>query len=331
MRVAVTYNLRREVLPGAEGGARVGVQAEYDTEETVAALCGALAVGGHQPLRVEAEPGFPARLAALRPDFVFNVAEGAGGPGREAQVPAVCELLGLPYTGSGVLALALGLDKAMTKRVLSACGVPTPRFVVVPPGMELNAADLRPPLFVKPLSQGSSMGVTPRSLVRDHAAAAAQVAEVHAAYGEPALVEAFLPGREFTIGILGNGAPQVLPIMEIDFGAVPPGYPPVYTYQFKREWDADRFYRCPAPLEAGLQRELQRLALAAYAALACRDVARVDLRLDAAGQPQVIEVNPLPGMVPGFSDLPRQAAVAGMGYAELVVGILDHARARCGR
>ena len=331
MRVAVTYNLRRGALPGADGGARVGVQAEYDTEETVLALCAALEAGGHQAPRVEADADFPARLAALRPDFVFNIAEGSGGPGREAQVPAVCELLGLPYTGSGVLALALGLDKAMTKRVLTACGVPTPRFVVVPPGVAFDAPDLQPPLFVKPLAEGSSMGVTPRSLVHDQAAAATQVAEVHAAYGEPALVEAFLPGREFTVGLLGNRSPQVLPIMEIDFAAVPPGYPPVYTYQFKREWDADRFYRCPAPLEAGLQRELQRLALAAFAALGCRDVGRVDLRLDARGQAQVIEVNPLPGLVPDFSDLPRQAAVAGMGYAQLVAAILDHARTRRGR
>ncbi len=328
MRVAVTYNLRRGAPSGADDGARVGVQAEYDTEETVLALCAALEAGGHEAPRVEAEADFPARLSALRPDFVFNIAEGSGGPGREAQVPAVCELLGLPYTGSGVLTLALALDKAMTKRVLSACGVPTPPFCVVPPGMAFAALGLQPPLFVKPLAEGSSMGVTPRSLVRDREAAAAQVAEIHAAYGEPALVEAFLPGREFTVGLLGNRRPRILPIMEIDFGAVPPGYPPVYTYQFKREWDADRFYHCPAGLEAGLERELERLALAAYEALGCQDVCRVDLRLDALGRPQVIEVNPLPGMVPGFSDLPRQAAAAGMGYAQLVATILDEARAR---
>ena len=330
MRVAVVFNLRREATAKGDAGATAGIEAEYDTAGTVEAVLAAVRAAGHQAWPVEAVADCPERLRRDPPDLVFNLAEGMPAEGREAQVPAVCDLLGIPYTGSRVPALALCLDKALTKRVLLQQGIPSPGFTVVPVGEAPAPGPLRLPLFVKPVREGSSMGVSPHSLVRDAAALAAQVAEIHAAYDQPALVEEFLSGREFTVGILGNDDPLVLPVTEIDYGQVPPGYPAVYSYQFKKEWDGNRFYPCPARLDPGLLARVRDTALAAYRAVRCLDVGRVDLRLDASGTPHVLEINPLPGLAPGFSDLPRQAEAAGMPYEALVAAILRHAQERHG-
>jgi D-alanine-D-alanine ligase len=331
LTVAVLHNLRREAAhPGASGEA-AGLEAEYDSQETIDALCAAITAAGHRAVPVEADADCITHLRRHRPDIAFNVAEGLPGEGREAQAPAMCAVLGIPHTGSGILTLALCLDKAMAKRVLLQQGVPTPGFREIAPGEPADAGGLRFPLFVKPAREGSSMGISPRSVVHDPAELRQQVAAVHAAYNEPALVEEFLAGREFTVGLLGNGAAvRVLPITEINYGAIPAGYPPVYTYQFKKEWDEDRFYLLPAPTDADLLERLTATALAAYRAVGCADVGRIDLRLDPAGQPHVLEINPLPGMAPGFSDLPRQADAAGLGYAGLVRTILEAAMARHG-
>ncbi len=328
LKVAVLYNLRRETLHHGDAGDRATLEAEYDTQTTVDALVAAVAEAGHTPVPVEADLDCINHLRHQRPDIAFNVAEGLPGPGREAQAPAMCEMAGVPHTGSGVLTLALCLNKAMTKRVLLQQGIPTPAFRVVPPDSALSAAGMRFPLFVKPVREGSSMGISPRSVVRTEAELAEQVAAVHAAYGQPALVEEFLQGREFTVGLLGNATPRVLPITEINYSELPAGYPPVYTYQFKKEWDDDRFYLCPAPTDAALRKALEDTAIATFKAVGCADVGRVDLRLDAVGVPHVLEINPLPGMAPGFSDLPRQADADGMTYGELVRTILEHAVAR---
>jgi len=176
------------------------------------------------------------------------------------------------------------------------------------------------------------MGITEDSLVHDADALARQVRSVHEAYGEPALVDEFLPGREFTVGLLGNGPPRVLPVTEINFAAVPPGYPRIYTYRFKKAWDEARFYRCPAPLDSELSGRISDTARRAFTALGCLDVARIDLRLDRGGTPRCIDVNPLPGMAPGFSDLPRQADAAGLAdAAKAAAGLADAAKADAAR
>lgn len=330
LKVAVLYNLRREQLHHGDAGDTASLEAEYDTQDTVDALLAAVEHAGHTPVPIEVDLDCLNDLRHHRPDIAFNVAEGLPGPGREAQAPAMCEMAGVPHTGSGVLTLALCLNKAMTKRVLLQQGIPTPAFRVIPPDTAVSAQGLRFPLFVKPNREGSSMGISPRSVVRSPADLAAQVASVHAAYNQAALVEEFLEGREFTVGLLGNAEPRVLPITEINYGELPPGYPPVYTYQFKKEWDDDRYYACPATVAGALERALHETAVATFRAVNCLDVARVDLRLDAAGVPHVLEINPLPGMAPGFSDLPRQADAAGMTYPELVRTILEHAITRHG-
>lgn len=308
-------------------GVRPDRYAEFDTPETIVAVADAIAAGGHDVVVIEADDSFVDRIREERVDIVFNMSEGVRGESREAHVPAILEMLNIPYTGSGVLSLALSLDKPMSKRVLSASNIPTPRFVSLPPGT--CEAALPFPLFVKPALEGSSMGVGPQSLVRTPAELSRAVRFVHGQYEQDALVEAFLPGREFTVGIIGH-PPRTLPPLEILFDACPPEHGAIYSRQFKMEFSTSEFFRCPADTTPQLDRELRTLALAAYSALGCRDCGRVDIRLDQQGRPHVIELNPLPGLTPDWSDLPRAATAGGMGYQQLVLSILHAAMVRLG-
>lgn len=327
--VALMYNLARSVAPASEDPP--DARAELDSEETVMAVSAALAQLGHQVVRVEGDEDAYPQLRQTRPDIVFNLCEGTRGEAREAQIPALLELLGIRYTGSGPLSLALSLDKAAAKKHFCYDGVPTPRFVNVAPDEPICAGHLRYPLFVKPVREGSSMGIGPEAVCRNRAELEARVAYLHQAYRQPALVEEFLAGREFTVGLLGNGASlRALPIMEINFQPVPQSHGRVYSRQFKAEWDADCYYDCPARVDQALESLLVATAVRAFHSLGCRDVARVDLRLDDRGVPHVLEVNPLPGLTPGYSDLCRIAAVGGLDYAGLIGAILEAALHRHG-
>ena len=323
-QVGLAFNLKQ---PGWQGESEEDEppdsQAEYDSPETMQAVAEALRQGGHEVVFLEANESFLERLRQECPQVVFNLAEGLRGESRESHVPALLEMLGIPYTGSGVLSLAVCLDKPVAKMLLRQQGVRTPGFRVVKPGEEVDTSGLSFPLFVKPAHEGSSMGVTPRSVVENEGELVRQVACVHQMYRQEALVEEFLPGREFTVGLLGNRHLHAFPIMEINYSPVPPEHGAVYSRHFKEHWDDDRYYLCPAPVSPELERQLLAAATAAFRALGCRDVARVDLRLDGEGRVHVLELNPLPGMAPGFSDLPRAAAAGGWSYPELVNGILD--------
>lgn len=328
LRIVVLFNLRPQEAPPPD--APPDVHAELDDEQTVLAVGEALRAGGHQVTLREATPDVFAWIGKQRIDLAFNMTEGLQGSCREAQVPAFLEMLGIPFTGASALTLALTLDKPTAKKIFAYHGVKTPRFMTVPPGETTDDVALPFPLFVKPAGEGSSIGITPASVVHDAAALAEQVARVHGQYGQAALVEEFLPGREFTVGIIGNAPPETLPILEINYDAVPPDHGPVYSYQFKQEWDDDSLYLCPAPVTPDLAKALRETALAAYRVTRCRDMARVDLRLDKDGVPHVLEINPIPGLVPDFSDLPRMAAAAGWSYNGLVNRIVAEAAARTG-
>ncbi|HSW11114.1 MAG TPA: hypothetical protein VLK32_09450 [Bacillota bacterium] len=328
LRVGLLYNLGKDELPAEDEPP--DIHAELDGEETIESLTDALRQDGHEVVRVEANEFAWPVLRNGQLDIVFNMAEGLRGESRESHFPAMLEMLGIPYVGSGVLALALSLDKPMAKRVFMAEGIPTPAFEVVEPGAVPGTHHLRYPLFVKPAHEGSSMGIGPESVVYDQSALEQMVAHVHRWYRQPALIEEFLSGREFTVGILGNDEPYFLPIIEVNFEPCPVDHGRVYSYQFKREWDDGKYYLCPAPVTALDAELLRSIALRGSRALGCLDVVRVDLRLDADGVPNVLEVNPLPGMRPGFSDLPRMAEVAGMTYPELVNRILEEAMIRHG-
>lgn len=311
--------------------------AEWDDAETIEAVEAALRKAG-DVIRLEASPDFPLHLRHTRPDIVFNIAEGLNGPNREAHVPAICEFYGIPYTASDPLTLSLALDKRRAKEVFLARGVATPAWSIHDVSGDERLAAGNGPWIVKPLFEGSSKGIPEHSLCSSLDAVLRRVREIADDYAQPALVEEFLPGREFTVGILGNGAgARALPIVEICFDALPAGAAPVYGYEAKWVWDTPErpleIFECPAAVDDALRGAIERVALDAYHALGCRDWARVDVRLDAHGAPNVLEINPLPGILPDpaqNSCLPKAARAAGMTYDDLILHVLDFALERYG-
>ena len=315
--------------------------AEWDAPETIAAVEQALGALG-DVVRLEATAEFPERLREERPDIVFNMAEGLIGPNREAHVPAICEFYGIPYSGSDPFTLSLCLHKGRTKQMLEFYGIPTARFALVDSLGEARAVKraglLRYPLFAKPVQEGSSKGITERNYIRDRGELLPCVAELLETYEQPVLLEEFLPGLEFTCGVIGNGRDaRVLPIVGIRFDALPAGALPIYGYEAKWVWDTpDRplqMFDCPARIDDALRARIEQVTLRAYQALGCRDWSRIDVRLDAAGVPNIVEVNPLPGILPNPEDnscLPKAAAAAGMAYDELIQSSLIAAAKRQG-
>lgn len=311
--------------------------AEWDTLETIHAVRDALAERYPVEL-VEANADAFERLRTLRPTLVFNIAEGLHGVSREAQIPAMLELLQIPYLGSDPLTLALCLDKARTKEILSYHGLATAGFVVIESMDDFEDARVRFPSIVKPLHEGSSKGIYNSCVVRTTEDLEREVRTILETYGEPALVEEFLPGREFTVALLGNGdTARVLPIVEISFDALPSGMNPIYSFEAKWVWDTSdkplEIFSCPARIDERLAEEIRSLCLRAYTTLRCRDWSRIDVRLDGRGRPHILEVNPLPGILPRPEDnscFPKAARAAGMTYNELINTVLDIAMARCG-
>jgi D-alanine-D-alanine ligase len=314
--------------------------AEWDSAKTIDAVEHALSALG-TVIRLEATEEFPERLRAARPDIVFNMAEGLRGPNREAHVPAICEFFGVPYSGSDPFTLSLCLDKARTKEVLSYYGVPTARFKLIHEPGELarsRSEVLTFPVFAKPVHEGSSKGITEQNFCRTQLELEEQVARLLDRYEQPVLVEEFLPGQEFTCAVLGNGADAtVLPIVAINFAALPSDALPIYGFEAKWIWDRPdnplEMFECPARVSSELRRAIERVTLDAYRVLGCRDWSRIDVRLDAVGNPNVIEANPLPGILPDPEDnscLPKAAAAAGMSYDELIQSCVIAAAERQG-
>ena len=331
-------------LHATPGAAPADVYAEWDSPETIDAVEAALAAYG-PVVRLEATPDFPQRLRESKVDIVFNIAEGLHGPNREAHVPAICEFYGVPYSGSDPFTLSLCLHKARAKQVLTASGVPTAGFVLVETEPELAALaantaaqSLRYPLFLKPVQEGSSKGITERNFVRNDGELSACGLELLRRYEQPVIVEEFLPGAEFTCGVLGNGPhTRVLPPVALRFDTLPAGALPIYGFEAKWVWDTRHhpleIFECPAQISRELRAAIERAVLDAYHALGCRDWSRIDVRLDAAGTPNIIEINPLPGILPDPADnscLPKAARAAGLSYDELIQACLLHAAERQG-
>ena len=296
--------------------------AEYEDRRTIDALLAAIAAGGHDAAALALDCDFPQKITALGPDLVFNIAEGVRGSARESLVPAWLDQLDIPYTGSDGLAMAISLDKALTKTLAMSAGVCTPAFRRIRDEAELSDVDLPFPLFVKPNAEGSSMGIHRASLVETPRALARQVRHVLRAYREDCLVEAFAPGREFCMAILGNDPAQPLPIAEVRTEAA------FYAYEDKSQHQKELL--CPADVPADMAEQMQAMAVAVFEALRCRDLARVDFKLDETGQPAFLEINPLPGLSPFYSIFPHQASVAGIGYEGLIGRIVEAARQRTG-
>jgi D-alanine-D-alanine ligase len=327
MRVGITYNLKSDFSHG--GGGPTDLYEEFDAEETIEAIQSVLEADGAEVVKLGGDPGVIDRLRATPVDLVFNIAEGLGGRNREGHIPSLLEFLGIPYTGSDPLTLSLTLDKALAKRVVAAEGVPTPGFRKVEKLEDLNGLCLRYPLFVKLCYEGSSKGVRLDSKVSDPSSLRERTRWLLEEYGPPVLVEEFVAGPEFTVGILGNDPPSVLGVMEIEILGTPPDQA-VYSLEVKREWKEKVRYHCPPRIDPTVVEKIEAVALAAYRALECRDVSRVDLRLGRDGVPYFLEVNPLPGLSPLYGDLPIMARRMGWDYDRLVKAIYHHALRRSG-
>ncbi len=327
MKVGITYNLKKDfpLLPGQP----VDEFEEFDAEETIDAIQEVLEAKGHHVVRLGGSPELIDRLKRDPVDFVFNIAEGLRGRNREAHIPALLEFLEIPYTGSDPLTLSLTLDKLMAKRVIDSEGIPTPRFKKIETLDDLLGVDLRYPLFIKPCYEGSSKGIRLDSKVADRASLERKIRALLNDYPPPILIEEFVAGPEFTVGILGNREPFVLGIMQIEITGVPQEEA-VYSLEVKRDWVARVRYHCPPLVDPAAQKRIAETALRAYRALDCRDVARVDLRMGRDGVAYFLEINPLPGLSPSYGDLPIMASRMGWAYARLVGAIFDSAAARYG-
>jgi D-alanine-D-alanine ligase len=357
LRVALVCNAKENapVLPGTPPDR----YDELDTYETVRDYKEALESAGHTVFPLEGNPHLARELARRKVDICFNTCEGHRGDSREAQVPALLEMLGVPYTAGRVMCLAITLDKAMTKRVLAFHGLPTPHF------QQFNRADqpldpsLRFPLFTKPNREGTAIGINHKSVVRDVATLRERVAYLlETYYDETVLVEEYVDGRDVTCGLVGNltdpnlpvppgGIPSndtntpggaadwngvhFFPTSEVDHASYEPGRPPIYSHRLKVDLADDYHAFCPALLSPAIANEVRRLTVETFRVTACRDLARVDFRLDVANnlQPQIIEINALPGIT-RISDLSLCADAEGWSYEQLINGVLDAAIRRYG-
>ncbi len=326
MRVGLAYNVKPADPPP---DLPADAFEEYDSEATVGHLCDALATLGHEVARLGAGPGMIDALRESRPDIVFNIAEGEGGRCREAHVPALLEMLGIPYVGSDPLTLCVTLDKAVAKRLVASEGFPTPRFRTFRSADEVEETGIPFPVIVKPAFEGSSKGVRLASRAVTPAEARSMVSFVTATYLQEAIVEEFVPGPEVTVGLIGNGSPKVVGIMEIHPKTVP-REEFVYSLEVKRDWENRVEYRCPPSFPPEVAAEIERCATGIYRVLGCRDFSRIDFRLDGNLVPQFIECNPLPGLSPEYGDLPIMAGKMGIPYVKLISDILSHAVSRLG-
>jgi D-alanine-D-alanine ligase len=347
-RVALLANLKVNA-PKFEGMAE-DQWADLDSEKTINALMEAMRAGGNVCEFFEGDLSLYETLPKFNPDICFNICEGHFGDSREAQVPAILEMMRIRYTGSKVLTLALALDKSMTKRVLAYHDLPTPNFQTFERVDEPVSKDMRFPLFVKPTHEGTGMGVSAKSIVHNEEELREQLNYIFNRYKQSALVEHYIEGREVTVGLVGNligpvarrlpeneSAPRVqaglrfFPPMEVDLKPYEET-DTVYSNRLKVDLADQLNYLCPAPLDDEMVDELNWLTAAVFRVTGALDVSRVDFRLDANDnmKPYILEINPLPGLSPGISDLVIEAAAEGVGHAHLVNMILDAALERYG-
>jgi D-alanine-D-alanine ligase len=341
-RVAVIANVKGETSLPFDAPADAG--AEFDRKETIQAIQAAIESDGHKTTFLPADATLPSRLNAYHPDICFNIAEGIVGDSRESHIPALLELLRIPYTASRVLTHAIALDKTMTKRVWREMGLPTANYQEFQAADDPLCANMRFPLFVKPAREGTGMGMDAGSIVFDENELRCRVSWVVSQYDQPALVEEYLPGREFTVGVMGHKDARKFshrpdlyhadgfhrfPLLEVESScSVTPG---VYGHAAKSLNFGENGMPaivCPAEVKAELWNQLQSLAIAAHNAVGAVDISRVDIRLDAEGQPRLLEINTLPGLTPEFSDLCVIAKAEGLTYRDIILEILYLGAAR---
>jgi D-alanine-D-alanine ligase len=331
MRIGLAFDLKTAVA--AAPGLPDDGSEEYDSPETIDSLTAELERRGHEAVPLGGGCAFLQNVLSEKVDLVFNIAEGRGCyRAREGQVPGVLEMLGIPYVGSDPLTLALCLDKPLAKRIALSGGVVTPRYQVIESVDDLlhfRDSDINFPVIVKPAFEGSSKGIHLDSRVGHLNQMCSLVKALLETYHQPALVEEFVPGIEVTVGLVGHQSPQVVGVMEV----VPLSGPDenfMYTLEVKRNWRQMVGNRCPPNIPQEWVQHIEDLALTAFRVLGCRDMARMDFRVNCQGQAYFIEANPLPGLSPTYGDLPIMGGLTGWGYSRLVGAILDSALQRYG-
>ena len=346
MLIGITCNIRSAIKSDAPPSPWFDEEEEFDSPETVEAIASVLRSLGHEvEVLGDGEPMLRRLLDGPKPDLVFNFAEGHGvGRSREARVPAVLEMLDIPYTGSDPLTLAVTLDKDCAKRLVAAAGVPTPKWLLINAGGGVRNAENGPsvatsdfhiptseldaltlPVIVKPAFEGSSKGILNTNLIYERETLISTIRELCETYRQPILVEEFIDGDELTVGVIGNAPPEVIGIMRV----VPlrTEQPFVYSLEVKRDWKQQVRYECPAELSSADAHAVEQAALAAWKALGCRDVSRVDFRLR-DGVPYFLEVNPLPGLSPESGDIVLLSRAVGIQHSDLVARIVSAAMER---
>lgn len=332
MNLAFTFNLRH-TKPSLKN-CQAMEEAEFDEPSTIKGISQALKKLGHKVLLIEADENAYLKFKKLKSkiDLVFNIAEGIYGQDREAQVPSMLEMLRIPYLGSKSLTQAICLNKALTKEILAYHGIPTANFQLFKTGEEKLRKDLKFPLLVKPNYEGSSKGIFQNSFVRNESQMRKKVKEVITGYKQSALVEEFLKGREFTVGLIGNKPVEVLPPAELNFSVLPKNFLPMDSYEIK--WLVDnpeseaQTVICPAKIDKNLWCKIKEICLKAKEVLEILDWCRIDLRLDKEGTPNILEINQIPGIIPDpkeNSRLPLAARAAGYTYEEMLGKIIKAA------
>jgi len=344
MKIAVAYSSKNGLLKEFEKRHQKSEEippdffAEGDSMETINSIMNAIRSGGHKVFGIEADDSAPEILDQIRPDLVFNIAEGLFGDFRESYIPLICERQGLPYTGSDPLTLAICLNKARTKEILNYHSIPTPIFRVVYPYQNYELRDFSFPAIIKPIAEGSSKGIFDSSVVDDAEQAKNKVEESIARYNEPLIIEKFLDGDEFTVAVWGNGKDvEVLPIVAINYDDLPEGARRIYSYEAKWIWDTPKkpleIFKCPAPLTYLQQRNIEDVIRDAYRVMNIKDWCRIDIRMDEQGIPHVLELNPLPGVLPNPEDnscFPKATRTKGYSYEAMINKVIEFARKRYG-
>ncbi len=344
-RVGLIYNLKQNIAKSNGGPA--DALAEYDSPETISALRTALESAGHEVVCLEGDQTLLDSIRDAAPDICFNIAEGLRGDARESHVPAVLEILGIPYTGARITGHAISLDKALAKRLWRDCGLPVAPFQTFIHGNESVSHELSYPLFAKPVREGTGMGINGHSIIHDRAALRKQVQWIIQSYRQPALVENYLPGREFTVGIIGNALQpgetprndlynargyHLFPVLEIDANCgAGEGLYNAASKSYNPGEKGAPLYLCPADIPDALEEELKQLTTGGFEAVDGLDLSRVDFRLGADGRPYLMEINTLPGLNPIVSDICIMAQAEGMEYARLINEILQLAAERYAR
>jgi len=323
MRIAVLANLKKDVPFDIEHPPDHDYWDDLDDPRTVRAVVRALRRKGHEAKYIAPRLNVIRRLLAYQPDLCFNFCEGHFGVSREAQIPAILDMLRLPYTGSGVLGMSLSHNKCMAKKVFHWVGLPTPDFMVVNSPDEIPNVEIDFPLFVKPTHEGTSIGINENALVQNYDCLVRQVKWAWNEVKAPILIEKYIEGREFTVSIMGD---RVLPIIEI---VSPTGY---YSHGQKEDENSPVYRICPAKLSPEKRAEIEKTALGAMRALELQDFCRMDLRMDAEENIYILEVNPLPLLFPD----PLQASyvfsskVAGMTYTQMINNLIEVSAKRLG-